>query len=127
LNSLKIVFFISILLIAAPAFSQRAVFFAPNKSIKFPKTKEGQKLTYRYFVKNTGKAPLEFYGFEAECTCTEVTLPKKSIEPGEGDYIIVDFDTNGKYFYQDRVIYIATNTKRKREKLRFKVYVIPKE
>ena len=118
---------IILILITAPAFTQRAVFYAPNKTIRFPKTKEGEKLKYRYIVKNTGKSPLEFYGFEAECTCTEVTLPKNVIKPGEQDFIDVVFDTNGKYYYQDRIIYLSANTKKKREKLRFKVFVIPKE
>lgn len=116
-----------LLILAAPALTQRAVFYAPNKTIKFPKTREGEKLKYRYIVKNTGKAPLEFYGSEAECTCTEVTLPKSAIKPGEQDFIDVTFDTNGKYYFQDRIIYLATNTRKKREKLRFKVFVIPKD
>jgi hypothetical protein len=124
---LKALIVLLIIIISAPVLSQRAVFFAANKSIRFPKTKEGEILKYRYYVKNIGKAPLMFYGFEAECTCTEVVLPKKAINPGEGEYIDVSFNTNGKYFFQDRVVYLATNTKRKREKLRFKVFVIPKD
>jgi hypothetical protein len=118
---------IILILITAPVFAQRAVFYAPNKTIRFPKTKEGEKLKYRYIIKNTGKAPLEFYGFEAECTCTEVNLPKNAIKPGEQDFVDVVFDTNGKYYYQDRIIYLATNTRKKRERLRFKVFVIPKD
>lgn len=107
--------------------TQRAVFYAPNKTIKFPKTREGEQLKYRYIVKNIGKAPLEFYGFEAECTCTEVTLPTNAIKPGEQDFIYVTFDTKGKYYFQDRIIYLSTNTRKKIEKLRFKVFVIPKD
>jgi hypothetical protein len=118
---------IFLILLTAPVFTQRAVFYASNKTIRFPKTKEGEKLKYRYIVKNTGKAPLEFYGFEAECTCTEVTIPKNAIKPGEQDFIDVVFDTNGKYYFQDRIIYLSTNTRKKREKLRFKVFVIPKD
>lgn len=111
----------------APVLTQRAVFYAANKTIRFPKTTEGEKLKYRYVVKNTGKAPLEFYGFEAECTCTDVTLPKESIKPGDQAFINVVFDTNGKYYFQDRIIYLSTNTRKKREKLRFKVFVTPKD
>lgn len=118
---------IIIILITAPVFTQRAVFYAPNKTIRFPKTQEGEKLKYRYVIKNTGDAPLEFYGFEAECTCTEVNLPKNVIKPGEQDFVDVVFDTNGKYYYQDRIIYLSTNTRKKRERLRFKVFVIPKD
>ena len=84
-------------------------------------------MNYRFTIKNNGDAPLTIYGFEAECTCTDVHLPNLPIQPNETAFIEVSFDTRGKYFYQDRVIYFATNTKRKREKLRFKVFVIPKD
>ena len=114
------------LFITAPVFLQRAVFYAPIKVVRFPKTPEGEKLNYRFTVKNKGDEPLTIYGFEAECTCTQVQLPPMPIQPNQSVFIDVTFDTNGKYFYQDRVIYFATNTKRKREKLRFKVFVIPK-
>ena len=127
INKLKIVITAILLLIAAPVHLQRAVFYAPIKVVRFPKTMEGEKLNYRFTIKNTGDAPLIISGFEAECTCTDVKLPAMPIQPNESEYIEVSFDTHGKYFYQDRVIYFATNTKRKREKLRFKVFVIPKD
>jgi hypothetical protein len=38
-----------------------------------------------------------------------------------------EFDTNGKYYQQDRKIILHTNTKRKLEYLRFKVFVVPNE
>lgn len=124
---LKLAFLTILLLITAPVFLQRAVFYAPTKVVRFPKTMEGEKLNYRFTIKNTGDAPLTISGFEAECTCTDVQLPAMPIQPNETALIEVSFDTRGKYFYQDRVIYFATNTKRKREKLRFKVFVIPKD
>jgi hypothetical protein len=124
---LKLVILAVSLFITAPVFLQWAVFYAPRKVVRFPKTTEGEKLNYRFTVKNRGDAPLTIYGFEAECTCTQVQLPPMPIQPNQSVFIDVTFDTNGKYFYQDRVIYFATNTKRKREKLRFKVFVIPKD
>ena len=127
IKKLKIVLVTILVLITAPVFLQRAVFYAPIKVVRFPKTNEGEKLNYRFTIKNTGDAPLTIYGFEAECTCTDVQLPAMPIQPKESTFIEVSFDTRGKYFYQDRVIYFATNTKRKREKLRFKVFVIPKD
>ena len=50
----------------------------------------------------------------------------EAIKPGEFATIDVVFDTNGKYFFQNRLIYIQTNTRKKREVLRFKVFVEPK-
>ena len=103
-----------------------AVFSAKYKTVKFPKTKEGEQLKFSYEIKNKGKAPLEMYSWEAECTCTYVILPTEAINPGEFATIDVVFDTNGKYFFQNRLIYIQTNTRKKREVLRFKVFVEPK-
>ncbi len=120
------VILISFLFSTALGFSQWAVFSAKYATVKFPKVNEGTTLHYIYEIKNSGDIPLEIYSFEAECTCTEIKLPKKPIEPGQKGKIELTFDTNGKYFFQDRVIYFDTNTRRKREKLRFKVYVVPK-
>jgi hypothetical protein len=123
---LKAKFLVCTLLISALGFGQVAVFNVKYPIVKFPKTKEGAKLNFIYEFTNDGKVPLEFYSFETECTCTEVELPKNPILPGDAGRINVNFDTNGKYYYQDRTIYLLTNTKKKREKLRFKVFVEPK-
>ena len=105
---------------------QVAVFTAKYKTIKFPKTPEGKELKFSYEIKNKGKAPLEIYSSETECSCTHVTLPKGEIMPGDFATIDVIFDTNGKSFFQNRIIYIYTNTRKKKELLRFKVFVEPK-
>jgi hypothetical protein len=107
--------------------AQYPIFNAKYSTIKFPRTDEGVQLTYIYKVRNKGNVPLEIYDFEAECTCTKVVLPERPIQPGEEFDILVTFDTNGKYFYQDRTIFLKTNTKSREEKLRFKVFVTPKE
>jgi len=62
-----------------------------------------------------------------ECTCTKVELPAQPTQPGQKGRISVSFDTHGKSYYQDRIIYLQTNTERKKEKLRLKVYVDPKK
>ena len=94
---------------------------------KFPKTKEGKILHYTYIVTNKGKAPLRIYDAQVECSCTSVEVPKDEIKPGEKAKIEVYFDTNEKYFFQDRLIILNTNTRKKREKLRLRVFVIPNE
>jgi hypothetical protein len=123
---LKGLILILIVLKTAFVFGQVAVFSAKYKTIKFPKTPEGEQLNFSYEIKNKGKAPLELYSWEAECTCTDVILPSDPILPGEFATIDVVFDTNGKYFFQNRIIYIKSNSRKKRELLRFKVFVEPK-
>jgi len=118
--------FISIL-ISAFCYSQKAEFFVKKKTISFPKTQEGEQLKYRYRVFNTGTEPLIISSYQTECSCTQVTLPVNAIDPGDFDFVEVRFDTNGKYYYQDRKINLFANTKKKRHYLRFKVYVAPKK
>lgn len=111
---------------SALGFGQAAEFFVKQPSHKFPKTAEGKVLEHTFTVTNTGKAPLIISDYKVECTCTKVVLPKEPILPGKTGSIKVTFDSEGKAFYQDRIILLTTNTKKKTEKLRFKVYVEPK-
>ena len=118
---------LTIVLITAVGYSQQAVFYCSKKSVKFPKMKEGEQLSWSYLIENKGQSPLVIYNVEVECTCTEVTLPEVPIIPGKTAEIKVKFSTEGRPFYQDRIILLNTNSKKKKETLKFKVYVIPKE
>jgi len=112
--------------ITALGFCQEAVFAPKYSEVKFPKVVEGKQVNYIFEFTNKGTIPLEIYSYEVECSCTKVELPTEATPPGQKGRISVTFDTNGKYFYQDRYIYLQTNTKRKKEKLRFKIYIEPK-
>lgn len=106
--------------------SQKAEFFVETPTHKFPKTKEGVQLKHEFIVQNKGAAPLIISDFEVACSCTKVTLPGL-IPPSGSGIVVVEFDTNGKYYQQDRTVLLKTNTKRGTEKVRFKVFVIPKD
>lgn len=124
---MRLLFAIIILaLSSAPVFGQVAEFSIKESTVKFPKAKEGVVLEHDYVVVNTGKAPLIISNYSVACSCTKAILPKDPIQPGQKATIKVTFDTEGKSFYQDRTVILTTNTKKKTEKLRFKVYVEPK-
>lgn len=108
-------------------YAQSAVFSVPYRTAKFPKTSEGKIIHSTYLVTNKGKSPLIIYSSETECSCTEVELPASPIEPGNTGKIEVYFNTSGKYFYQDRLITLTTNSRKRVERLRLKVFVIPKD
>ncbi len=108
----------------AVSFSQTAVFFSPKDLHKFPKTIEGDTLKHRFEIQNNGTDTLRISEYKVACTCTKVIFPKV-VAPGETAFVDVSFDTNKKYYQQDRKILLFTNTKKKIETLRFKVYVIP--
>ncbi|MGC6434698.1 MAG: DUF1573 domain-containing protein [Crocinitomicaceae bacterium] len=119
--------FLFIILNSALGFSQEAEFSLLEKVYKFPKTNEGVILNHNFKFENSGDSPLIISDYNVSCACTKVTLPNKPILPGEKGVIKVSFDTKGKYYLQDRIVYLTTNTSKKTKKLRFKVYVIPIE
>lgn len=103
--------------------SQEAKFSVDKSVHKFPKSREGVLLEHHFQVTNTGTVPLIISDYKVACECTKLFLPKKPIAPGETVAIKVTFDTTGKSYFQDRIIYLSTNTKKKEEVLRVKVNV----
>jgi len=123
---MRLFFAITIIVMnSALGFSQVAEFQFKEDVYKFPETKEGTLLEHYFTVVNTGKTPLIFADYKVECPCTKVVLPNKPIAPGETYKLKVTFDTKGKYYYQDRIIYLKANTKKGTHKIRIKVNVIP--
>ncbi|MDX1651169.1 MAG: DUF1573 domain-containing protein [Brumimicrobium sp.] len=123
------IYFATIFIILNSAFGlcQTAEFnFKGKTTVKWDKTKEGELLSHYFIYQNTGSVPLIIEDAKVACPCTKVIFPKNPTLPGATDSILVTFDTAGKYYYQDRTIQLIANTG-KSEKLRFKVYVIPKE
>jgi hypothetical protein len=124
---MRLLFAIIILALnSALGFGQVAEFSLKQSVHKFPNTNEGIVLEHEFVFTNTGTVPLIFDGYSVACTCTKLILPEAPIQPGKQGVIKLTFDTEGKSFYQDRIIYLKTNTKKKTEKLRIKVYVEPK-
>jgi len=107
-------------------FSQSAKIDVDKATVKFEKTVEGKLLEHFYLVTNTGTAPLIISDYKVSCPCTKILLPTEPILPGETFKLKLTFDTKGKYYQQDRAIYLQTNTIKGTFKLRMKVNVIPK-
>ena len=124
---MKYILTLIVVLNAALGFNQEAVFFVKKSTVKFPKTPEGDTLSHYFVFVNKGKEPLKVERYEVACDCTVLEFPKQEVQPGAVDSILLTFDTNGKYFYQDRIAIVYTNSKKKKTNLRLKVYVIPKE
>lgn len=112
---------------SALGFGQAAEFSIDKPVHRFGKVKEGAQLTHNFQITNTGTIPLIISDYSVQCTCTKAFLPKKPIAPGESFDLKITFDTNGKYYYQDRIINLKANTAKGTHKIRFKVYVHPDE
>lgn len=116
-----------VILNSAIGFAQYAEFeFLSTPIHQFGKVNEGVQLKHYFIFKNSGDVPLSIDDALVSCPCTKIDFPKKPILPNQKDSILVHFDTQQKYYQQDRIIKLKANTK-KQQKLRIKAYVIPKE
>ncbi|WP_159038335.1 DUF1573 domain-containing protein [Brumimicrobium mesophilum] len=125
---MKNVFVLLMMIInSAIGFAQYAEFsFLEKTTHKWDKANEGDQLQHYFVFKNTGKVPLIINEALVTCSCTKIKFPNHPVAPNQKDSILVTFDTNQKYYMQDRIIKLKANTK-KEEELRIKVYVVPKE
>nr|WP_121273517.1 DUF1573 domain-containing protein [Pedobacter schmidteae] len=94
---------------AVPAAADAAVISFENGNYDFGKITQGEKVSYAYKFKNTGKSPLIILNATATCGCTIPEVPKEPIKPGAEGEIKVVFNSQGKSGMQDKVITVTTN------------------
>jgi hypothetical protein len=70
----------------------------------------GEKVSYSFKFRNTGKSDLVIANVIASCGCTVPSFPKEPIAPGETEFINVQFDSKGRNgnFTKDITIYANT-------------------
>lgn len=81
-----------------------------NETYDFGKIVQGEKVSYSFRFKNTGKTPLIISNASASCGCTVPSYPEEPIQPGDEGIINVVFDSKGKTGLQNRTVTIAANT-----------------
>lgn len=94
---------------AVPTAADAAVISFENGNYDFGKITQGEKVSYAYKFKNTGKSPLIILNATATCGCTIPEVPKEPIKPGAEGEIKVVFNSQGKSGMQDKVITVTTN------------------
>ena len=70
---------------------------------------EGEKVTYNFRFKNTGKKPLIITNTTASCGCTVPEKPEKPILPEETAFIKVVFNSKGKAGMNHKTITVTSN------------------
>ncbi|MCD6068746.1 MAG: hypothetical protein K0S33_3572 [Bacteroidetes bacterium] len=75
----------------------------------FGKITQGEKVSFSFRFKNSGKGNLLISSAAASCGCTVPKPPKDPIAPGASDKIDVTFDSNGKSGKFDKQITVITN------------------
>lgn len=76
----------------------------------FGKISEGEKVTYSFRFKNTGKGNLIIQTASGSCGCTVPEIPEKPLSPGETGFIKVQFNSEGRAGIQEKQVTVVTNT-----------------
>jgi hypothetical protein len=71
---------------------------------------QGEKVTYSFKFKNTGKGPLIISSASATCGCTVPEYTKDPVQPGEEGYINVTFNSEGKAGMESKTVTLIANT-----------------
>ena len=93
----------------------------------FGKINSGEKITYSFKFKNTGKSVLLISNVSTSCGCTVSSFPKQPIKPGEESSIDVSFDSTGKHGLQNKSITVFTNAQPTTVTLRIQSLIVEPE
>jgi hypothetical protein len=90
----------------------------------FGKIIQGEKVTFAFKFKNTGKSLLLISSVSTTCGCTVTDFPKEPIKPGESGKIDVSFDSEGKRGPQNKTATVMANTQPNSTLLRIQAMVV---
>ncbi|MGC8865386.1 MAG: DUF1573 domain-containing protein [Bacteroidales bacterium] len=76
----------------------------------FGRVLAGEKISYSFKFRNTGKSDLLIAKVSASCGCTVPEWPKTPIAPGQEGYITVTFNTAGRKGLQHKTVTVLANT-----------------
>jgi hypothetical protein len=71
---------------------------------------KGERLSYSFKFKNSGKSNLVISYVESSCGCTTSSPPKAPIKPGESGEIKVTFDSKTKTGFTSSQVLVTANT-----------------
>ncbi|GAB4202282.1 MAG: DUF1573 domain-containing protein [Bacteroidia bacterium] len=90
----------------------------------FGKIVQGEKVSYDFKFTNVGKSNLIISNASASCGCTIADFPKEPIPPGKSGKITVEFNSEGKSGYTEKIITVVTNCEPNTKILKIKVDIV---
>ena len=90
----------------------------------FGRVIKGEKLSYSFKFKNTGKSNLIISSARSSCGCTTSTPPQAPIRPGESGEIGVTFDSKNQHGEVNKMVVVSANTYPVQTTLRLKATVV---
>lgn len=76
--------------------------------------KDGELVSYPFWFKNSGDAPLKISGTEVDCGCVQVSAPENAIMPGDSAYVEVIYNSAGEVGKQLKTVTVFANTLKKK-------------
>jgi hypothetical protein len=90
----------------------------------FGNLRSGEKVSYFFKFKNTGKSLLIISKVSTSCGCTISDYPKQPIKSGESGTVQVSFDSEGRHGIQNKSITVLSNTQPSTTVLHIKANVV---
>ena len=90
----------------------------------FGRVIKGERLSYAFKFKNTGKSNLIISSARSSCGCTTSTPPQAPIRPGESGEISVVFDSKSQKGEVNKLVVVSANTYPVQTTLRLKATVV---
>lgn len=81
-----------------------------NKTHDFGVIIEGEKVSYTFKFRNSGKTDLVISSAKGSCGCTVPKYNKEPVPSGQEGFIEVIFDSSGKSGMQSKTITVIANT-----------------
>jgi len=100
-----------------------AKFVVSEEIHNFGSLKAGEVVSFTFVFRNEGTKTLTIDRAEADCGCTELIIPEKSIAPGKEGRIEVIFDSAGEVGKTLKTIKIMTNAEQAQKHLFIKANV----
>ena len=69
----------------------------------------GERVSYRFKFKNTGRMPLIISDVPSSCGCTVPEFSKLPVSPGEEGYILVTFNSQTESGYRAKTVTVVSN------------------
>ena len=95
-----------------------------EKVFDFADMLQGDRISKKFFFKNSGSEPLMILNVQTTCGCTASEWPKSPIPPGDSSSILVTFNSAKKQGRINKVITVYSNARTPEEKLKISGNVV---
>jgi hypothetical protein len=84
----------------------------------------GERVSYRFKFKNTGKLPLIISDVPSSCGCTVPEFSKLPVSPGEEGYVMVTFNSQTESGYRAKTVTVVSNAQPRNQTLTISANVV---